>query len=322
MAISSSPGATALPVRLNEVANVYDFVENNQLAGWVGDSRSIVLAVFRQSDANTVDVVDNVKAKIPYYKSQLPPSVDVKVLNDRSVSIRQSIDDVQFTLMLSIVLVIAVIFVFLKSASATLIPALALPVSLIGTCAFMYVFGYSIDNISLLAITLSVGFVVDDAIVMLENITRHIEDGMKPFEAALKGSSEIAFTILSITFSLVAVFIPVLLMSGVVGRVFREFAVTITVAILVSGFVSLTLTPMLCARILAAHKHGAKAGLVLAPFRLLRRRSGDRLSRLARLRVEIPLPRADRARSRPAISPSRSMPAFPKGSFPTKTPAS
>ncbi|MGA2044819.1 MAG: efflux RND transporter permease subunit, partial [Roseiarcus sp.] len=238
------------PVRLSEVARVYDSVENNQLAGWVGDTRSIVLAIYRQSDANTVDVVDNVKARIPYYQSQLPPAVDVKILNDRSVSIRQSIDDVQRTLLLSVVLVIAVIFVFLKSASATIIPALALPVSLIGTCAFMYLFGYSIDNISLLAITLSVGFVVDDAIVMLENITRHIESGMKPFEAALKGSGEIAFTILSITFSLVAVFIPVLLMSGVVGRVFREFAVTITVAILVSGFVSLTLTPMLCARIL------------------------------------------------------------------------
>ncbi|MGA2793383.1 MAG: efflux RND transporter permease subunit [Roseiarcus sp.] len=249
------------PVRLNEIAKVYDSVENDQIAAWSGQDRAIVLAIYRQSDANTVDVVDSVKAKIPYYQSQLPPSVDVRVINDRSVSIRQSISDVQRTLAVSIVLVVAVIFIFLKSASATIIPALALPVSLIGTCAFMYLFGFSIDNISLLAITLAVGFVVDDAIVMLENITRHIEEGMKPFEAALKGSREIAFTILSITFSLVAVFIPVLLMSGVVGRVFREFAVTITVAILVSGFVSLTLTPMLCARILAAPKHGAAAGL-------------------------------------------------------------
>jgi len=249
------------PVRLSEIANVYDSVENKQIAGWSGHDPSIVLAVFRQSDANTVEVVDNVKAKIPYYQSQLPPAVEAQVLNDRSVSIRQSIDDVQLTLGLSISLVVVVIFVFLKSASATLIPALALPVSLIGACAFMYVFNYSIDNISLLAITLSVGFVVDDAIVMLENITRHIESGMRPFDAALKGSKEIAFTILSITFSLVAVFIPVLLMSGVVGRVFHEFAVTITVAILVSGFVSLTLTPMLCARILSAPKHGAAAGL-------------------------------------------------------------
>ena len=249
------------PVRLKEVAKVYDSVENKQIAGWVGPDRSIVLGVFRQSDANTVDVVDNVRAKIPYFQSQLPPSVEVKVLNDRSVSIRQSIDDVQYTLLLSVLLVVIVIFVFLKSAAATLIPTLALPVSLIGACAFMFIFNYSIDNISLLAITLSVGFVVDDAIVMLENITRHIEEGMKPFDAALKGSGEIAFTILSITFSLVAVFIPVLLMSGVVGRVFREFAVTITVAILVSGFVSLTLTPMLCARILSAPKHGKEAGL-------------------------------------------------------------
>ena len=249
------------PVRLKEIANVYDSVENKQIAGWFGDDRAIVLAVYRQSDANTVQVVDRVKDKIPYFSSQLPPAVKALVLNDRSLSIRQSIEDVQFTLMLSIALVIIVIFVFLKSAMATLIPALALPVSLIGACAFMYAFNYSIDNISLLAITLSVGFVVDDAIVMLENITRHIEEGMKPFDAALKGASEIAFTILSITFSLVAVFIPVLLMSGVVGRVFREFAVTITVAILVSGFVSLTLTPMLCARILTAPKHGKDAGL-------------------------------------------------------------
>jgi HAE1 family hydrophobic/amphiphilic exporter-1 len=248
------------PVRLKDIAKVYDSVENKQIAAWLGNERGIVLAVYRQSDANTVDVVDSVKAKIPYYESQLPPSVGVRVLNDRSVSIRQSIADVERTLLISIALVIIVIFIFLKSPAATLIPALALPVSLIGTCAFMFVFGYSIDNISLLAITLSVGFVVDDAIVMLENISRHIEGGMKPFNAALKGASEIAFTILSITFSLVAVFIPVLLMSGVVGRVFREFAVTITVAILVSGFVSLTLTPMLCARILAAPKHGAAAG--------------------------------------------------------------
>jgi len=248
------------PVRLDEVARITDSVENNQIAAWDNGNRAVVMAIFRQSDANTVDVVDSVRAKIPYLQAQLPPSVDVRVINDRSLSIRQSIHDVQFTLGLSILLVIGVIFVFLKSVSATIIPALALPVSLIGTCAFMYLFGYSIDNISLLAITLAVGFVVDDAIVMLENITRHIEAGMKPFDAALKGAGEIAFTILSITFSLVAVFIPVLLMSGVVGRVFREFAVTITVAILVSGFVSLTLTPMLCARILSAPKHGAQAG--------------------------------------------------------------
>ncbi|MDO9441122.1 MAG: efflux RND transporter permease subunit [Beijerinckiaceae bacterium] len=250
------------PVRLGEIANVIDSVENDQVAGWYGNDRAILLAVFRQSDANTVQVVDAIKAKLPAYQAQLPASVEAFVLNDRSRSIRESVEDVEFTLALSIALVVLVIFMFLKTFAATLIPALALPVSLIGTCAFMYLFGYSIDNISLLAITLAVGFVVDDAIVMLENIVRHIEDGMKPFEAALKGSREISFTIISITLSLVAVFIPVLLMGGVVGRVFREFAVVISCAILVSGFVSLTLTPMLCARILKPVDHDKKPGTV------------------------------------------------------------
>ncbi|MDB5642311.1 MAG: acriflavine resistance protein [Hyphomicrobiales bacterium] len=249
------------PVRLGEVSKVYDGVENDQIAAWQGKDRAILLAVFRQSDANTVQVVDAVREKLPSYQAQLPPSVQAFVLNDRSKSIRESVEDVEFTLGLSIALVVLVIFMFLKTIAATIIPTLALPVSLVGTCAFMYVFGYSIDNISLLAITLAVGFVVDDAIVMLENIVRHIEDGMKPFDAALKGSKEISFTILSITLSLVAVFIPVLLMGGVVGRVFREFAVVISCAILVSGFVSLTLTPMLCARILKPIDHHAKPGL-------------------------------------------------------------
>ncbi|MDP2358470.1 MAG: efflux RND transporter permease subunit [Beijerinckiaceae bacterium] len=246
------------PVRLSEIANVYDSVENDRTAAWFGDERAIVLAIYRQSDANTVEVVDAIRARLPRYQAQLPPSIEARIINDRSVSIRESVHDVYFTLALSVALVIMVIFLFLKTFAATIIPTLALPVSLIGTCAFMYAFGYSINNISLLAITLAVGFVVDDAIVMLENIMRHIEEGMKPFEAALKGSREIAFTILSITFSLVAVFIPVLLMGGVVGRVFREFAVVITCAILVSGLVSLTLTPMLCARLLKpASLHGS-----------------------------------------------------------------
>ena len=238
------------PIRLGEIADVRDSVTNDQIAAWFNDQRAVVLAVFRQSDANTVDVVDQIRARLPKYQAQLPPSITAQLVNDRSLSIRRSVEDVQFTLLLSSALVVLVIFLFLKSLSATLIPALALPVSLVGTFAFMYAFGYSIDNISLLALTLSVGFVVDDAIVMLENIVRHIEEGMQPFEAALKGAGEIGFTILSITLSLVAVFIPVLLMNGVVGRIFREFAVTISVAILVSGFVSLTLTPMLCARLL------------------------------------------------------------------------
>ena len=249
------------PVRLNEIAKVYDSVENDQIAAWQGDERGIALAVFRQSDANTIQVVDSIKEKLPIYQAQLPPSIKASVLNDRSRSIRESVYDVKETLGLSIILVVLVIFLFLKSFAATMIPSLALPVSLIGTCAFMYLFGYSINNISLLAITLAVGFVVDDAIVMLENIVRHIEEGMKPFDAALKGSREIGFTIISITLSLVAVFIPVLLMGGIVGRVFREFAVTISCAILVSGFVSLTLTPMLCARLLKPIDHHAKPNL-------------------------------------------------------------
>jgi hydrophobic/amphiphilic exporter-1 (mainly G- bacteria), HAE1 family len=245
------------PVRLGDVANVIDSVQNDKTASWINGTRNIQLAVFRQPDANTVQVVDSVKALIPIFVAQLPPSIELTVVNDRSISIRASISDVQFTLLLTIGLVVLVIFIFLRNVTATIIPALALPVSLIGTFAGMYVMGYSIDNLSLLAITLSVGFVVDDAIVMLENIVRHIENGMRPMEAALKGSAEIGFTILSITLSLVAVFIPVLFMGGIVGRLFREFAVTISMTIMISGIVSLTLTPMLCSRLLKSH-HGEK----------------------------------------------------------------
>jgi HAE1 family hydrophobic/amphiphilic exporter-1 len=246
------------PVRLREIARVIDSVENNQIASWFNGDRAIVLAIQRQPDANTVEVVDSVRAKLPSFRAQVPSSIRMQVLMDRSVLIRQSVVDVQETLGIAISLVILVIFLFLRSASATIIPALAVPISLVGTCAAMYAFGFSINNMTLLALTLSVGFVVDDAIVMLENIMRHIEGGMRPFEAALKGAREIGFTIISITFSLIAVFIPVLLMGGVVGRVFREFAVTIAVAIVVSGFVSLTLTPMLCARVLRGHHEGEK----------------------------------------------------------------
>ncbi|HYM03499.1 MAG TPA: efflux RND transporter permease subunit, partial [Stellaceae bacterium] len=250
------------PIRLGDVATIVDSVENTRIAAWYNGTRSVILSVLRQPEANTVDVVDSVKALIPVFREQLPPSVHLEVLADRSISIRQSVDDVQFTLAITVALVVLVIFLFLRSVSATIIPALALPVSVIGTVAFMYLFGYSIDNFSLLALTLSVGFVVDDAIVMLENIVRHIENGMRPFEAALVGSREIAFTIISITFSLVAVFIPVLFMGGVVGRVFREFAVTISMTILISGLVSLTLTPMLCSRMLTAVQHGAPQNLL------------------------------------------------------------
>src|SRR5215831_8702505 len=238
------------PVHLDQVARVIDSVENDKIASWFNNDRAIVLAIQRQPDANTVAVVDSVRARLPQYRASIPSSIRMEVLMDRSVSIRASVVDVQETLLIAICLVVLVIFLFLRSVSATIIPALAVPVSLIGTCAAMYVFGFSINNMTLLALTLSVGFVVDDAIVMLENIVRHLEGGMRPFEAALKGAREIGFTIISITFSLIAVFIPVLLMGGMVGRVFREFAVSIAVAIIVSGFVSLTLTPMLCARVL------------------------------------------------------------------------
>jgi HAE1 family hydrophobic/amphiphilic exporter-1 len=254
------------PVKLDEVAHIYDSVENDKIATWLNDRRAIVLAIQKQPDANTVAVVDGVRAKLPSLRAQIPPSVVMEVLLDRSVSIRQSVSDVEETLLIAVALVILVIFLFLRSASATFIPALAVPISLLGTCAVMYMLDYSINNMTLLALTLSVGFVVDDAIVMLENIVRHIEHGMRPYEAALKGAREIGFTIISITFSLIAVFIPVLLMGGVVGRVFREFAVTIAVAIVVSGFVSLTLTPMLCARVLKAHDETRKPNIVLRVF--------------------------------------------------------
>ena len=238
------------PVRLNEVATPLDSVENNKVASWYVDRRAIVLAIQRQPGANTVATVDAIKAVLPAFQANLPASIELKVLYDRSESIRESIDDVQFTLMLAGVLVILVILLFLRNLSATLIPSLALPISVIGTFAAMYALGYSLDNLSLLALTLSVGFVVDDAIVMLENIVRHIERGDPPFQAALTGAREIGFTILSMTLSLVAVFIPVMFMGGIVGRLLHEFAVTICAAILVSGFVSLTLTPMLCSRYL------------------------------------------------------------------------
>ena len=254
------------PVKLDEVAKIYDSVENDKIATWLNDERAIVLAIQKQPDANTVAVVDSVLAKLPALRAQIPPSVSINVMMDRSISIRQAVADVEETLLIAVTLVILVIFLFLRSASATFIPALAVPISLFGTCAVMYALDYSINNMTLLALTLSVGFVVDDAIVMLENIVRHIEHGMRPYEAALKGAREIGFTIISITFSLIAVFIPVLLMGGIVGRVFREFAVTVSVAIIVSGFVSLTLTPMLCARVLRAHDPTKKPNVVLRVF--------------------------------------------------------
>ena len=238
------------PVRLEEVAHVYDGVENPRNGSWYNGKPALYLGVQRQPGTNTVDVVDRVKEILPELQAQLPGSVNLFIRSDRSVSIRESVHDVKFTLVLTVVLVVLVIFLFLRNLSATIIPSLALPFSIVGTFAVMWWLGYSLDNLSLMALTLSVGFVVDDAIVMLENIVRHMEMGKPRMQAALDGSKEIAFTIISMTVSLAAVFIPILFMGGIVGRLMHEFAVTIGAAILVSGLVSLTLTPMLCSRFL------------------------------------------------------------------------
>jgi HAE1 family hydrophobic/amphiphilic exporter-1 len=238
------------PVRLGQLGRVIDSVEDDKQAGWFDNQRAMILAIQRQPGTNTIEVVDSIKRLLPVFRKELPAAVQLRILYDRSVSIRNSVEDVKFTLLLTVCLVVMVIFIFLRNLSATLIPSLALPLSIIGTFAAMDLLGFSINNISLMALTLSVGFVVDDAIVMLENIVRHMEHGEKAMEAAFKGSKEIGFTILSMTFSLVAVFIPILFMGGVLGRILHEFAVTIAVAILISGFISLTLTPMLCSRFL------------------------------------------------------------------------
>jgi hydrophobic/amphiphilic exporter-1 (mainly G- bacteria), HAE1 family len=246
------------PVHLDEIGNVLDDVENNKVASWYNGDRAVVLAIQRQPGTNTVEVANGVKALIGSLRAQIPPSVEIHTLYDRSVSIEESVGDVKFTLMLTLFLVVMVIFIFLRNVSATIIPSLALPMSLIGTFGVMYAFGYSLDNLSLMALTLAVGFVVDDAIVMLENIVRHMEMGKTPLQAAYDGSAEVAFTILAMTVSLTAVFIPLLFMGGILGRLFHEFAVTIGTAILVSGLVSLTLTPMLSSRFLRPpnHQHG------------------------------------------------------------------
>ncbi|HLY06904.1 MAG TPA: efflux RND transporter permease subunit [Rhizomicrobium sp.] len=238
------------PVRVSDVGRAIDSVQNNLVASWFNGKRSIVLAVQRQPGTNTISIVNEVKGILPHFEATLPASVHLNILYDRSQTIRASVSDVQTTLVVAAVLVVLVIFLFLRTLWATLIPSLALPIAVIGTFAGMSFLGYSLDNLSLLALTLSVGFVVDDAIVMLENIVRHIEMGERPFQAALNGSREISFTILSMTLSLAAVFIPLVFMGGIVGRLLHEFAVTIVLAIMFSGFVSITLTPMLCSRIL------------------------------------------------------------------------
>ena len=247
------------PVRIQDIGRAIDSVENNKVASWFKDKRAVILGVQRQPGANVVDVVNSVKEILPGLRTQIPQSVKLDFFFDRTESIRESVHDVQLTLIGTIVLVILVIFLFLRNVSATVIPSLALPMSIVGTFAVMYLLDYSLDNLSLMALTLAVGFVVDDAIVVLENIVRHMEEGEKPYEASVRGAQEIGFTIVSMTISLVAAFIPVLFMSGMLGRLLREFAVTICVAILVSGFISLSLTPMLCSRYLRPphdQKHG------------------------------------------------------------------
>jgi hydrophobic/amphiphilic exporter-1 (mainly G- bacteria), HAE1 family len=247
------------PVRIQDVGKAVDSVENTRVASWFKDKRAVILGVQRQPGANVVQVVDSIKDILPNLRAQIPQSINLDIFFDRTQSIRESAHDVQLTLIGTIVLVVLVIFLFLRNVSATVIPSLALPMSIIGTFAVMYLLDYSLNNLSLMALTLAVGFVVDDAIVVLENIVRHMEEGEPPYEAAVKGAKEIGFTIVSMTISLVAAFIPVLFMSGMLGRLLREFSVTICVAILVSGFISLSLTPMLCSRYLrppATEKHG------------------------------------------------------------------
>jgi len=260
------------PIRVRDVGVAIDGPENAKVAAWgfagkaadegndIANGRSIMLAITKQPGANVIETVDRIQAALPKLKASIPPSVTVNTLIDRTQTIRASVKDVEFTLLLSIALVVAVIFVFLRNLTVTIIPSVTVPLALLGTAAVMYVVGYSLDNLSLMALTIAVGFVVDDAIVMLENIYRHVEEGVPPMEAALKGASEIGFTIVSISVSLVAVFIPLLLMGGIVGRLFREFAVTVTLTIAVSVLISLTLTPMLCARFLKPHTANERHG--------------------------------------------------------------
>src|SRR5471030_991135 len=248
------------PVKLQDIGDVIDATKSPRTGAWFNGKRSELLQIYRQPGANTVEIVDRIKGMMPRLLASIPPSIHVDLMSDRSQSIKDSVDDVQFTLILTIGLVVLVIFIFLRHLWATIIPSITVPLAIIGTFGVMYICDYSIDNLSLMGLTIAVGFVVDDAIVMIENIVRYIELGDKPFEAALKGAGQIGFTIISITFSLIAVFIPLLLMGGIVGRLFREFAVTVTVAVCVSAFVSLTLTPVMCAQFLKREAHDHKRG--------------------------------------------------------------
>ena len=243
------------PIRIRDIGIAVDGPENTQVRGFQNGKLGILLLIYKQPGTNVIDAVKGVKAALPHVMTSVPPSLKVDQVIDRTTTIQASVQDVEFSLLIAIVLVVLVIFLFLRSFWATAIPAVTVPLALLGTAALMYVVGYSLDNLSLMALTIAVGFVVDDAIVMLENIYRHIEAGLSPYEAAIKGAGEIGFTILSISISLVAVFIPLLLMSGIVGRLFREFAVTVTMTIAVSAVVALTLSPMMCALFLRDEKH-------------------------------------------------------------------
>ncbi len=247
------------PLRIRDIGRAISGPEDNKRAAWADGKRGVFLVIFKQPGANVIETVDRIKAELPKLIAAIPPAIKIKIISDRTITIRAAVEDVQFTLLVTIVLVVMVIFIFLRSFWATIIPSVTVPLALLGACALMWAFGYSLDNLSLMALTISVGFVVDDAIVMLENISRHIEEGERPMAAALKGAGEIGFTIMSISISLVAVLIPLLLMGGIIGRLFREFAVTLAMAIFVSLIVSLTLTPMMASRFLRAHedaRHG------------------------------------------------------------------
>ncbi|HYZ73444.1 MAG TPA: efflux RND transporter permease subunit, partial [Chthoniobacterales bacterium] len=251
LVIGYSNGAA---VHLSDVAQVTDSVQNIRAGGFLNGKRAVTLIIFREPGANIINTVNRLREQIPWIKASIPEGIDLTVVLDRTTTIRASVEDVERTLLFSVVLVIIVVFIFLRNPRATLIPGVAVPVSLIGTCAVMYLFGYSIDNLSLMALTIATGFVVDDAIVVMENITRYLEEGLTPFQAALRGTQQIGFTVFSISISLIAVFIPLLAMGGIVGRLFREFAVTLSTAILVSMAISLTTTPMMCAYILKSER--------------------------------------------------------------------
>ena len=242
------------PLRIRDIGKAVSGPEDTKQAAWADGKRGVFLVIFKQPGANVIDTVDKIKAQLPRLIAAIPPAIKIKIISDRTLTIRAAVEDVQFTLLVTIILVVMVIFIFLRSAWATIIPSVTVPLALLGACALMWIFGYTLDNLSLMALTISVGFVVDDAIVMLENITRYIEQGETPLAASFKGAGEIGFTIISISVSLVAVLIPLLLMGGIIGRLFREFAVTLAMAIFVSLVVSLTLTPMMASRFLRAHK--------------------------------------------------------------------